>query len=246
VVARSLLSQGQPLQLWVASAGYGLVRPSQQLKPYSATFSLGPDSVLAGGRKEQRDLVRREWWASITRANLGHRPTRTLCDVVASDPGATLLVALSEPYVQALHDDLVAARAQLRGGGRLLMISAGTKKCPGLDDNLLPVDAGLQSALGGSRLSLNVRIARHLVATSATHGWATPAIVESLSALRSGSNRPRLRRRMTDAEIVSFIIRATHKERRVSRTDLLRRLRTQGLACEQQRFAGLFDRANAI
>src|SRR5439155_3136851 len=89
-VARSLLSQDQPLQLWVASAGYGLVRPSQQLKPYSATFSLGPDSVLVGGRKGQRDLIRREWWASITRANLGPGPIRTLRDVAASDPGAVL------------------------------------------------------------------------------------------------------------------------------------------------------------
>src|SRR5207247_1269509 len=154
---------------------YGLVRPSQQLKPYSATFSLGPDSVLVGGRKERRDLVRREWWTLITRANLGHGSFRTLRDLAASDPGAILLVALSEPYVQALHDDLMEARARLQGGGRLLIISTGTKTCPGLDDNLLPVDAGMQSALGGSRLSLNVRIARHVVATCAMHGWATPA-----------------------------------------------------------------------
>ena len=103
------------------------------------------------------------------------------------DPGAILLVALSEPYVRALRDDLLAARTKLRGSGKLLIVSAGTKHCPGLDENLLPVDASLQIGVGGPRLSLNARIARHLVITSATHRWASSAITESLSEVRSAS-----------------------------------------------------------
>ncbi len=245
-VALSLLSQSHPVQLWVASAGYGLVRPGQQLKPYSATFSLGPDSVLVHDRREQRDAVLREWWEVVTKANLGHCRPRTLRELAASDPGAILLVALSEPYVRALRDDLVAARDQLHGNGKLLIISAGTKQCPGLDENLLPVAADLQMAVGGPRLSLNARIARHLVITSATHRWATSAITESLSELRSASKHHQSRSRLTDAQVIAFIKRAGRQDNRASRTDLLRRLRTQGFACEQQRFASLFARASAI
>lgn len=242
-VALSLLSQSHQVQLWVVSAGYGLVRLAQQLKPYSATFSPGPDSVLVPGRREQRDAELREWWKVITKANLGHSRPRTLRELAASDPGAILLVALSEPYLRALRDDLVAASTKLNGSGKLLIVSAGTRHCPGLDENLLPVDANLQIAVGGPRLSLNARIARHLVTTSATHRWATSAITESLSEVRSASKRHQSRSRLTDAKVIAFIKRATRQDNHASRSDLLRRLRTQGFACEQQRFASLFARS---
>jgi hypothetical protein len=242
-VALSLLSQSHPVQLWVASAGYGLVRLGQQLKPYSASFSPGPDSVLVHGRREQRDGELREWWELITRANLGHSRPRTLRELAASDPGAILLVALSEPYVRALRDDLVAARTKLHGSGKLLIVSAGTKHCPGLDENLLPVDANLQIAVGGPRLSLNARIARHLVTTSATHRWATSAITESLSEVRSASTRHHPRIRLTDAKVMAFIKRAARQDTHASRSDLLHRLRSQGFACEQQRFGSLFAKS---
>jgi len=244
-VALSLLSQSHPVQLWVASAGYGLVRLGQQLKPYSATFSPGPDSVLGHGRREHRDAELREWWEAITKANLGHSRPRTLRELAASDPGAILLVALSEPYVRALRDDLVAARTKLHGSGKLLIVSAGTKHCPGLDENLLPVDASLQIGVGGPRLSLNARIARYLVITSATHRWAASAITESLSEVRSASNRHQSRSRLTDAKVIAFIKRAVRQDNHASRSDLLHRLRTQGFACEQQRFATLFARSKA-
>jgi hypothetical protein len=244
-VALSLLYQTHPVHLWVASAGYGLVRLGQQLKPYSATFSPGPDSVLVQGRREQRDAELREWWDVITKANLGHSRPRTLRELAASHPRAILLVALSEPYVRALHDDLVAARTRLHTSAKLLIVSAGTKHCPGLDENLLPVDASLQIAVGGPRLSLNARIARHLVTTSATHRWAISAIRESLSEVRSASKRHQSRSRLTDAKVIAFIKRVARRDNHVSRSDLLRRLRTQGFACEQQRFASLFARSRA-
>jgi hypothetical protein len=242
-VARSLVSQGHPVDLWVASAGYGLLRPSQRLKPYSATFSLGPDSVLVDGRIEQRDAARREWWALITRANLGHGPVRTLRELAASDPRAVLLVALSEPYIRALHDDLVAARAQLQGQGRLLIISAGTKQCQGLDENLLHVSADLQSALGGSRHSLNVRIARYLVAQSAVHRWAMPKADEALRGLVQHSHAPARQRptRVEDAELIAFMNRARRTEPAIPKSRLLRWLRDSGRSCEQHRFGELFE-----
>jgi len=242
-VALSLLAQSYPVQLWVASAGYGLVRLAQPLKPYSATFSPGPDSVLVHGRKEQRDAELREWWDTITKANFGHGRPRTLRELAASDPGAILLVALSEPYMRALRDDLVAVRTKLHGNGKLFIVSAGTKHCPGLDENLLPVDANLQIAVGGPRVSLNVRIARHLVNTSATHRWASSAITESLSEIRSASKRSQSRSRLTDAKVIAFIKRAARQDDHASRSDLLHRLRTQGFACEQERFASLFARS---
>ena len=244
-VALSLLSQSHPVQLWVASAGYGLVRLDQPLKPYSATFSPGPDSVLIHGRLEQRDRELRDWWKVITRANLGHSRPRTLRELAASDPRAILLVALSEPYVRALRDDLAAARTKLRGSGKLLIVSAGTKHCPGLDENLLPVDANLQIGVGGPRLSLNARIARHLVISSATHRWATSAITESLSEVRSASKRHQSRIRLTDAKVMAFIKQAARQDKHASRSDLLHRLRSQGFACEQQRFGSLFVKSRA-
>jgi hypothetical protein len=110
---------------------------------------------------------------------------------------------------------------------------------------LLPADANLQMGVGGPRLSLNARIARYLIITSATHRWATSAITESLGEIRSASKRHQSRSRLTDAKVIAFIKRAVRQNNHVSRSDLLVRLRTQGFACEQQRFASLFARSRA-
>jgi hypothetical protein len=167
-----------------------------------------------------------------------------LAELASSEPDAVMLVALSAPYVRALRDDLVSAAARLRGKGQFLLVSAGTRHPHGID-GMIPVNAKLQHALGGARVSLNVRIARYLVREAAAHRWATEEIVRMLGTLNEHSAdglRP-LRSRMTDADVTAFIMRARGEDPGVTKTRLLRRLRDQGHACEQRRFGDLFMRS---
>jgi len=238
----SILSENDACALSIVSAGYGLITPDSPLKPYSATFSAGPDSIAPVGLDAAS--AGREWWRALTEAAAVDDGPRSLTELVASKPAAVVLVALSAPYVRALRDDLVSA-ARALGEGRLILVSVGTRHVDGLDGGLVPVSVELQRVLGGSRLSLNVRIARYLLGESSTHQWKTALITDLLGSLVEHADpcaRQR-RARMTDAEVMAFIQQARRAEPDVPKSHLLRRLRDGGRACEQQRFGELFARS---
>jgi hypothetical protein len=61
-------SVGVDLELWVVSAGYGLIRHFDRLKPYAAAFSQGHvDSVAPKLRGGTRRNALREWWTELCR-----------------------------------------------------------------------------------------------------------------------------------------------------------------------------------
>jgi hypothetical protein len=245
-VARSLAAGAVGrMELWVASAGYGLIREDQPIKPYSATFSpSGPDSVTSQAQAQDRNVILREWWAALAEWELsGSGTPRSVQTLAARHPEAILLVALSNSYLRALRDDLIGARDELRSSGRLIIVSAGTKSQLGLEENLLPVGAEVQSALGGSRLSLNVRIVRHLIQTWSQHTWEPDLATAEVRALRRADGQRVRRTQLSDREVLDFIARARREAAGVSWSALLRRLRDHGFACEQLRFRELFVRA---
>src|SRR4051812_36774954 len=53
-------------ELWVISAGYGLIASANPVKSYGATFSTGsPDSVWRGPRDGHRRAGIQEWWSAL-------------------------------------------------------------------------------------------------------------------------------------------------------------------------------------
>ena len=247
-VALSLAKVGEAaglaLELWVVSAGYGLVHEGDLVKPYAATFTPGlPDSLIRpdhGGRRTSTS----DWWAQLA---LWQGPTsgnpRTLSDLARRNPADYLVVALGSTYLEAVIDDVDAARTLLTDPALLLVISAGTRPSNRLGSNLIPIDSSHQQSLGGTRLSLNVRAARWLVATSADHRFDHALVARKLAEVRTQSATAKTGRRMSDPEVSAYIRDQLNRQTKPSKTALLRRLRDQGRACEQARFARLFGEA---
>ena len=123
----------------------------------------------------------------------------------------------------------------------LLVLSAGTQKLGELTDNLLPCDARMQTAVGGIRRSLNVRLADKII-SEARDLPTLDGLKRKLKRLLA--SQPDLpvydRKPMSDDEVQKFILSALRKNPKASHTPLLRELRSKGFACEQKRFAGLF------
>ena len=85
------------VELWVASAGYGLVSAEAWLKPYSASFASGArDSVWQGIDDGERPTCLRDWWASVSE--------RRLADLVTGDADAALVLVVGSAYADALRD----------------------------------------------------------------------------------------------------------------------------------------------
>jgi hypothetical protein len=232
----------RPASVWVCSAGYGLVTPASELRPYGAAFTPGEaDSVCRAGEDIAEALP--VWW-DVLSTWAGPRPPqpRRLADVARLHPNDPLVVALSRPYLLAVAADLRAAAGALSSTDLLSVISAGSDALPGLDSHLLPCDARLQARVGGARTSLNVRLAvaalREPEAGDCRLSALRPLFVGWLDGL---TRRPAQRRQgMSDGDVTAFIRSALAHSAEVSATALLRRLRGSGRACEQGRFVRLF------
>ncbi len=222
---------------WVASAGYGLIPFDAPIRSYSATFQLGdPDSVVPPAVKSS-PTAPSEWWDALARWE-GPVPgqPRRVAELAAE--GAFVLVAVSVPYLRAMTPDLLAANG--RAPGRVAVLCAGANRSHPLAACLLPADAGLQPLVGGALVSLNARLAGHLLANPPAE-WTFAAARDRMAEWQAGlpEREAVVRRGVDDEEVVGFIRRQFTADHRPSATALLRTLRRRGLACESKRFARL-------
>lgn len=246
-VARSLPALaadiGWDLELWVASAGYGLVRADAPVKPYAATFTNGqPDSVVRSPTRGVAESAAQRWWSTLSRWR-GPEPTapRSLEAIGNAAADVPLVFVGSAAYLRAVAPDLAAAALALDDVDRLLVVSGGSDG-PVVAQHRLPVDARLLHALGGTRISLNIRVAAQLVATANEHRFSLDRSREQLAGLLA--QQPDLptydRLPLTDDEVRLFIENELDEEPTASQTALLRRLRDSARACEQKRFGALY------
>jgi len=229
-------------EVWIVSAGYGLVPISANLESYSATFSPGSDDSVARSKSNQRD--NQAWWGLLaSRRNRDLPGPRNLTELALQDTSAPMIVALSKTYLQAVLHDLTNAAEAMGKKADLLLVSTGTPPY-GLEEVQLPCDARFLNSLGGTRTSLNARVANRIIATSDQHGFNS-AKVRNLLQKDLDHSKGLLRydrRKQTDLEIRDWIRTRLNTESS-SRSSLLRELRDSGLACEQRRFARLYEEA---
>lgn len=231
------------LQLSIASAGYGLLHPDELVEPYAATFATREiDSVTRREGSNEPASDARYWWHRLADRTRPPGLPATLTELAEQDPDAPLVVALSGAYVRAVADDLVSAADALKDRGRLFLVSGGTSDTR-LDPFRVPLDARFQGALGGTMLSLNVRVTRHLIERTHDHGWDRGIVHRLLDAeLRALPDRIRYdRASLSDEQVISFIEENLESHAAPSRSTLLRRLRDENLACEQKRFGRLYE-----
>lgn len=238
-IARSLTTSARGFaspQLWVASAGWGLVPASAKIRPYSATFTPHHADSVADGRQGAR-----EWWKAVAAwSGPEGGPPRALAELVADHPRDRVLIVLSESYFAACVDDLADAVNVASNSALVSIIAAGVNASSDLASWHLPADARLQHKLGGTRGGLNVRIAAHLLNAGLTDHESMGRHLRGMLA-KAPSLPVYARTRVTNAEVRAFIRASRKQDPTISRTRLLRSLRDADIACEQGRFADLFS-----
>jgi len=232
-------AMGWHAQLWAVSAGYGVVKNSKKLVPYSATFARGhEDSVSTGAHDETATT----WWRCATTGK--RRLGTSVRAIAAADPSSTILVIASPPYVAAMEDDLASSMGEFSGKGALFIVSS---RVPATETKLgrcwLPSRGALQTGLGGALVSLHARTARHLLATVSPQDFVKEKL-STMTAKLEGVEQRKQRvsgSAMSDDEVLTFIKSRLASEPKLGHTRLLRELRESGRACEQRRFRGLFN-----
>ena len=235
---------GRSPRIWICSAGYGLISSQSRVHAYSATFAANDaNSVTNGSGGKARIHAAKQWWTKLAQwKGPDQQPVRTFSELARKYPNEPLLVVASRDYVLAVEDDLQNAAKELNNPSLLMIISAGTRRLGILTAHLLPCDARLQHCLGGTRLSLNARIARRLIGNSTASKIDVPSAKRYLAALlRAQPHIPAPSGiRSTNSEVRRFITLEVGAGRGTSRTKMLGKFRASGKACEQSRFADLY------
>jgi hypothetical protein len=227
------------VNIWIASAGYGLITPTSPIAPYAATLSPRHLDSVARDSNE-----RREWWSGLIERPLVADLTvpRSLRDVARKFKHSPLLVASSSEYIDAMANDLVAAREELEDPILLSVLCRKGAAPPELRDVSITLQASYSSVLGGALTSLNVRVLRWLIEQS-TAKLTRHTVAQLLAELAAQSTVQPIpkRAKLTDAQVKDQIHAALHVTARISQSALLRVVRNNGLAVEQRRFARIYN-----
>ncbi|MEO2033780.1 MAG: hypothetical protein ABGZ35_17015, partial [Planctomycetaceae bacterium] len=89
-VARDLPELSTPkrqINVWIASAGYGLISIDEPLCPYSATFSNPhPDSVIMEGFAEGNGEQKAAWWNAMIGCDWSRERPHSIAELAAEMP----------------------------------------------------------------------------------------------------------------------------------------------------------------
>ena len=234
------------VELWAASAGYGLVGYDEPVRCYSATFApRHPDSVITLDAPGTPAEQARAWWTALRQIpRTSGRPT-SVADLVTTTPEATLLIFASSPYLHAMESDLLAARQRLQEPSRLIIVTNEGYRPGRLAESLVTSSAPMRGELGGQLTSLHARVARYLVENIPPTRFRADEARSLVERLRTRSSIEPLPHRstLTDQQVITFIRTELRGTDGLSASRLLRSLRDSGRACEQKRFKRLFDHA---
>lgn len=227
--------------LFIVSAGFGLVSSTAALPNYALTVSHGAGSIAS--QLKQFNASPADWWRALCVEIGSPAPVSQL---VRQRPAAVVLIALPSSYLRMVAPELSILSTHELSRLRLFTSLAGLGVLePRAADCVLPYDDRLSGLRGhaGTRTDFPQRALRHFV--EVLHGHQLPlqegkaAVIRALS--RHKPPERQVRARATDDEICSAI-RSLSASGIRSASTLLRRLRDeQGIACEQGRFRSLWQ-----
>ncbi len=240
-VARNL---GDSAEVLVASAGLGLHHLENPALGYSATFSSGVLDSIVRWSDHPPSETRRTWWNALSASQVS---SFNLNDI---EPGRVVILAVSEPYQQAMADDLREIAKKCRvitvsGSNEILELT----DVPGIDH--IQVRAELRTILGGSVGTVGIRFVRDLIENGVQLSLEDvishrDELMKRYQELPLEQKLPIIKRDKfkNDNEIEKWITNLIKEKKLDSPTKsyLLRVMRDEGnRACEQKRFGRIFD-----
>lgn len=248
---------GFDANLWIISAGYGLISSSDEVLSYSATFTRGDkNSVTSGGTGSiSSNKILSQWWELISNYSLPQNSNpRKISQLFQENPSDCFLVIASEDYLCAIGEDLLKGIDSLSSTENIIIITSKSFTDEKLENYIISTDARLQcnrDCSDGCEKHLIPRGVRGTISAS-----LADKIIEKIKVV--GFNAQKLkqfveeriekspalitfnRTRLNDIEVRNFIDEQLERFPSASCSYLLRKLRDNNLACEQKRFRELY------
>lgn len=136
-------------EMWILSAGLGLLHVSDPVVPYEATFSTMP-------------FCHRSYWERLTTHPPSERRCTSLKTLMQAMPDDRFVVAASPLYLRAVETDLLAGRKALCNQEQLTVVTS--KGYQGsLKGNTKYTSADMMKALNTNMTGLNISYALQLI-----------------------------------------------------------------------------------
>lgn len=243
-------THGLDSDLWILSAGLGLIPCTFPVPLYSATFTNGPDSIhnLSWGNILQIREHCALWWETINLRRKIKLPNSILDIPNVLSSNNCIIVICSPVYLYAIEKDL--CHLETSNPNFLIFCAGITNKLsaisPLLHRHIVPIDdrfKGISQENNGVNSALNAILAHWTLKEYCEKIKKSPlSIIESISSL--ANKLPPIKKKkvvpLSDDEIIAFI--KMNMDSSSSATSLLRVLREkEGKSCEQKRFGKLFQ-----
>ena len=224
--------------LFIVSAGLGLLEADQLVPSYGLTVAdRGEESVSAkvSGRFDPS-----AWWSAVCSGPMSTSLERALAGLT----GKVALLALTRPYAAMLGEELGRMPKDVVAGLRIFGWRVDEALPRTLHRYVMPYDDRLEAVLPGTRCDFAQRALVHfsrevLPLGQCGHQRHADVVKRALSSLTAPARTKRPR--ATDGEILAWLDAAFETATGVGR--LLKRIRDDGIACEQARFTRLYRQA---
>jgi len=223
-------------QMYVASAGMGLISGESLIPQYDLTVS-GNNSALQTVL-DRHGATTSQWWDAVC-------PTGGISELLAKNSQTLILAALPASYISMIAQDLMRSDPHDLSRLRIFTSRAGFDALPPvLAKNVMPYDERLESIPGcaGTRADFPQRALRHFVTQVGGHLLDVESGRLKINQLLSTYKAPQsiARQRASDDHIKKLIDKQWATASGKGST-LLRFLRdVEFVACEQSRFARLW------
>lgn len=220
--------------LYIASAGLGLVGGDAMVPAYGITVARRGDDAIPSRAVGRFDPS--AWWAAVCAGPI----STTLEQVFADSEGRISLMALTKPYAAMLAVSLAGLPQRSVAGLRLFGWGLHKELPASLHNSIMGYDARLEAVLPGTRSDFAQRALTHFVANVLPSGAGScerhrDLVEQALGSLQAPQHATRPR--ASDAEILAWLRGPTQVGGGIGQ--LLRRIREEGIACEQSRFSRL-------
>lgn len=238
----SLARQDVSGELWIISAGLGLVSLSDKIPSYSLTItSNGSDNIAK--KIIGQSFEPSKWWQGINDSN-----PNPISDLVIKNPDKLFIFAISSSYIQLIASDLSAIPDADIGRVRFIGLSIRDTMENRFDRYVMPYDErfdGPDSKYRGTRSDFSQRAMRHFIkeiVRYAPHQDANNHFVLVDQKLKDHRLPQKFNRiRKSDDEILDIINKHSSSLGNSS-SQMLRFIRDhENIACEQKRFYKLFQ-----
>lgn len=234
-----------PIDLWILSAGLGLLHHKDNVVPYKATFAVGYDeSIPLYSQEYVGKSFHRTWWKEITNRSIfkSKHPT-SIVELMKKRKRDYYIICGSPDYINAIELDIINGLEYLVDAKKQLLIITSKKINGRLTTYLFKTNQNMAQWLRCNMLMLNISVAKYIVKEFTSKqlndlNELSQKLKEELKELPEREVKKGIRR--SPEEVKSFILKIMEKNPGISATHALREFRDSGNSFEEKRFRAEF------